>query len=240
MPARPVQWVDPSQAAQAALRAWLQGKPPEEVDHLLAGIPLRSPFGPLRLILKSLITPSDAAGKARGLLAMVPAGSIFSAARAAAEATLADDPADLLAGWSVLRPAQRAFVAEIRGLPPPPTALLNQILDAERRGPAALFTLLIKPGLPLPEDDLRTACLNLLPAIPQYLQQFNRRFEPLSAVGAQPCARSGGRVARRLAAGTELLGWRGRGPVAAADARRAPRTGGGAAPPGGSGTETPG
>ena len=57
--------------------AWLQGKPSDEVDHLLARIPLRSPFGPLRLILKSLITPAEAAGKARGLLAMIPAGSMF-------------------------------------------------------------------------------------------------------------------------------------------------------------------
>ena len=73
-------------------------------------------------------------------------------------------------------------MAEIRGLPPAPTALLTQIIEAERRSPAALFTLLVKPGLPLPEDELRTACLNLLPAIPQYLDQFNRRFEPLSVL----------------------------------------------------------
>jgi hypothetical protein len=63
-----------------------------------------------------------------------------------------------------------------------PTALLNQIIEAETRGPVALFTLLIKPGLPLPEDELRTACLNLLPAIPEYLKQFNRRFEPLTVL----------------------------------------------------------
>ena len=173
---------DPSHAAQTALTAWLQGKPSDEVDHLLARIPLRSPFGPLRLILKSLITPVDAAAKGRSLLTMIPAESMFSAARAAAEATLADDPADLLAHWNVLRPAQRAFVAEIRALPPTAAALLNQILEAESRGPAALFTLLVKPGLPLPEDELRTACLNLLPAIPEYLKQFNRRFEPLTVL----------------------------------------------------------
>jgi cellulose synthase operon protein C len=169
-------------AAQAALTAWLQGKPSDDVDHLLRRIPLRSPFGPLRLILKSLVTPADAAGKARSLLAMVPAGSMFTAARAAAEATLADDPAELLARWSRLRPAQQTFVAETRGLPPTSIALLNQIAEAERHGPAALFTLLIKPGLPLPADELRTACLSLLPTIPEYLKQFDRRFEPLSEV----------------------------------------------------------
>jgi cellulose synthase operon protein C len=168
------------EAARAALAAWLQGKSSDEVDHLLTRIPLRSPFGPLRLILKGLITPSDAAGKALGLLTMIPAGSMFTAARAAAEATLADDPGHLLARWSRLRPAQQAFVAETRGLPPTATALLSQITEAERHGPAALFTLLVKPGLPLPADELRSACLNLLPAIPEYLKQFDRRFEPLS------------------------------------------------------------
>ena len=42
--------------------------------------------------------------------------------------------------------------------------------------------MLIKPGLPLPEHDLRIACLNLLPEIPDYLTQFERRFGPASAV----------------------------------------------------------
>jgi cellulose synthase operon protein C len=174
--------VDPSRAAQAVLHAWLQAKPSDEVEALLTRIPLRSPYGPLRLILKSLIMPSEALEKALGLLTMIPAGSMFASARAATEATLVVDPTHLLARWSHLRPAQQAFVAEVRGLPPPGTALLNQILDAERRGPAALFALLVKPGLPLPADELRTACLDLLPAIPHYLQQFDRRFEPLSAV----------------------------------------------------------
>ena len=38
--------------------------------------------------------------------------------------------------------------------------MLSQIVEAERRGAAALFALLVKPGLPLPEHDLRIACLN--------------------------------------------------------------------------------
>jgi cellulose synthase operon protein C len=170
------------EGSHAALTAWLQGKPSDEVDHLLSRIPLRSPFGPLRILLKSLIAPADTTEKALSLLTMIPPGSTFTAARAAAEASLSDDPAVLLARWSLLRPAQQAFVAETRGLPPTATALLNQITEAERHGPAALFTLLAKPGQPLPADELRTACLNLLPAIPEYLKQFDRRFEPLSEV----------------------------------------------------------
>ena len=60
--------------------------------------------------------------------------------------------------------------------------MLSQIVEAERRGAAALFALLVKPGLPLPEHDLRIACLNLLPEIPDYLTQFDRRFGPASTV----------------------------------------------------------
>jgi cellulose synthase operon protein C len=171
-------WAEQTRAAQAALQAWLQRSPPDEVDRLLGCIPLRSPFGPARLILKSLITPPDAAAKARALLAMVPAESTFAAARDAAEAALTDDQ-DLLDRWTGLRPAQQQFVAETRGLRTEATALLNRLLDAERHGPAALFGLLIRPGSPLPEDGLRTACLNLLPAIPQRLPEFERRFGAL-------------------------------------------------------------
>ena len=157
-------WAAQNRAAQAALRAWLQGEPEDAVDRLLGGIPLRSPFGAMRLILKSLITPHDAA-KARALLAMVPAGSIFAGVRDAAEAARADDQ-DLLGQWARLRPAQQQFAAEMRGLPRDRLGLLNQILDAERRGPGALLSLLTRRGLPLPEDELRAACLNLLPAAP--------------------------------------------------------------------------
>ena len=165
-----------------ALDAWLQGKPSDEVDHLLSRIPLRSSFGPLRLILKSLITPSDARGKALGLLAMVSPDSSFAPVAAAATAALTDDPAALLARLSGLRPAQQAFAVETRGVPPAASAMLSQIVEAERRGAAALFALLVKPGLPLPEHDLRIACLNLLPEIPDYLTQFDRRFGPASTV----------------------------------------------------------
>jgi tetratricopeptide (TPR) repeat protein len=173
-------WSELSQAAAAALGAWVEAKPSAEVDALLARIPLRSPFGALRLILKSLTTTEDASGKARGLLALIPATSMFAAAGAAAEAALAADSAALLDRWSDLSPAQQTFVAETRGLPPAAAGLLGHILDAERRGPAALFALLVKPGLTLPEADLRTGCLDLLPQVPACLSQFERRFAPLS------------------------------------------------------------
>jgi hypothetical protein len=173
-------WLETSRAAEAALAAWVEGKRPEEVDALLARLPLRSPFGLLRLLLKSLIMPAEAAEKTRGLLDMIPATSVFAAFREAAEAALAADSAALLDRWNSLSPAQRAFVAETRGLSTAATGLLNQLLEAEKRGPAALFAVLVKPGLPLPEADLRAACLNLLPQAPACLPQFERRFAPLS------------------------------------------------------------
>jgi hypothetical protein len=77
-----------TKAAQAAFQTWLQGGAADGLDSLLGGIPLRSPFGPLRLILKSLTNPPDAAAKSRALLAMVPPGSAFPGARTAAEAEL--------------------------------------------------------------------------------------------------------------------------------------------------------
>ena len=155
--------------------------------------------GRCALILKSLTMPADASGKALGLLRMIPETSMFAAVRTAAAATLETDAAALLERWGDLSPAQRAFVAEMRGLPPAATGLLGQILETEQRGPGALFALLVKPGLPLPADDVRTACLNLLPQVPACVPQFERRFAPLSALER----------ARVLALAAELQGnWR--------------------------------
>jgi tetratricopeptide (TPR) repeat protein len=174
-------WAEHTRAARAAIQAWLQGNSADDVDRLLGGIALRSPFGPVRLILKSLIAAPDTAAKARALLTMVPAKSAFAGARDAAETALAEGQ-DLLDRWGRLRPAQQQFVAETCGLPRDATALLNQIQDAEQRGQAALFGVLTRRGLPLPEEDLRAACLNLLPAIPERMPQFEQRFGPLSVL----------------------------------------------------------
>lgn len=173
-------WAELAHAGQAALGAWVQRKPSEEVGALLGRIPLRSSFGPVRLILKSLLA-RDAPEKVLGLLRMIPAGSVFAGFRAAAEAVLADNAATLLERWAGFSQAQRNFVAEVRGIPPAATGLLQQTLEAERRGPAALLTLLLRPGLPLADDTLRAACLDLLPASPNAIQQFERRFGRLPA-----------------------------------------------------------
>jgi len=174
-------WAEQCNAARAALHAWVKDGTREELDGLLGRIPLRSSFGPLRLILKALSTPTSSAEKARALLAMISADSTFAGLRAAAEAVLADGR-DLLDLWPRLRPMQQQFVGEMRGLPQGATALLNQLLDAERRGPSSLFNVLVRRPLSLPEADVRAACLNLLPAVPDRMHEFQKRFGALSAL----------------------------------------------------------
>jgi cellulose synthase operon protein C len=176
------EWINMSRAAYAALGAWVQGKPPSEVESLLTHIPLHSPFGALRVILKCLVLPQDASTKAAELLKRIPVGSVLGGFRAAVEAALINDAGALLEQWTSLSREQQTFVAEIRGLPANATERLSQILAAERLGPGALFALLIRSGLPMPSDTLRVACLDLLPLVPGSMQQFERRFGPLSGL----------------------------------------------------------
>jgi len=174
-------WAAQCNAAHTALYAWVNGSPSEELYGLLGRIPLRSSFGPLRLILKALITPSSNAEKARALLAMVSADSTFAGLCAAARAALADSR-ELLERCARLRPMQQQFVCEIRGLPQGSAALLHQLLEAEGRGPSSLFSFLLRRPLPFPEADIRAACLNLLPAVPDRLHEFQKRFGALAAL----------------------------------------------------------
>lgn len=173
-------WAALVQKAAEALRAWTDGQPAEAVEQRLAALPLRSIVRPLRLILKALITGRENAGKSAELLGMVPADGVFGPLATAARMTLTADPEAMLAGWGQLSAAQQSFIAEARGLPDEAPALLNQILDAERRGPAALFSLLIRQPAPLSRADLRAACLDLLVQIPAQMPQFERIFGPLS------------------------------------------------------------
>lgn len=176
------EWATMSRAAHGALAAWVERKPPCEVASLLTRIPLHSPFGPVRVILKCLVMPQDGPEKATGLLQRIPQTSVFSGFRTAAEAALMNDAAALLERWCGLSRQQQTFVAEIRGLPAGATERLSQILAAEQLGPAALFAMLIRPGLSVPTDSLRAACLELLPLIPGSMPQFERRFGSLSGL----------------------------------------------------------
>ena len=173
-------WAALVQQAAEALSAWTQGQLPEEVERRLAALPLRSVVRPLRLILKALITGRENAGNAAELLGLVPADGVFGPLATAATMALTADAEAMLAGWGQLSTAQQSFIAAARGLPAAAPALLSTILDAERRGPAALFSLLIRQPAPLPRADLRAACLDLLVQVPAQMPYFERVFGPLS------------------------------------------------------------
>ena len=49
------EWIAAANAARKALAALTAGKHPDEIEPFIAAIPPRSPFGPVRLIVKSLI-----------------------------------------------------------------------------------------------------------------------------------------------------------------------------------------
>ena len=173
-------WATLLQHGAEALRAWTESQPAAAVEQRLQALPLRSALRPLRLILKALITGRENAGKSAGLLDRIPADGVFGPFAAAAKMTLTADPEAMLADWSQSSAAQQSFIAEARGQPANSSALLNQILDAERRGPAALFALLIRQPAALPRADLRAACLDLLVQLPAQRPQFERVFGPLS------------------------------------------------------------
>lgn len=168
------------EAASAALHAWSAGAPAEVVERHLAALPVRSAFRPLRLILKALISSGGKAAKAASLLAMVPGDGAFAPLAEAAGMVLDDDPQALVAGWNTFSAAARGFIAEVKGLPAEASGLLDRITEAERRGPAALFALLIRRPAGLPEAELREACRELLVRVPKQTGAFEKAFGPLS------------------------------------------------------------
>ena len=172
-------WFEAANAAREALNAWIEGKSEEEIDPLLARIPMRSPFKALRLIVKSLLTAPHDQERARRLLDGVAAQSPFAPLRLAVEASFPGEPADILDRWSRASAAQRSFTIEACGGPAASSQTLNQLLKAENSGPAALFAFLLKQAANLPEREARGACLDLLPRLPDRIAQFEKTFGPL-------------------------------------------------------------
>ena len=173
-------WVEHAAAAQQSLTAWIEGKPPQEIDLLLSRIPLRSAFGGLRLILKSLMTAPNNPARARQLLHGISRRSVFATFRFAIEAALPGEPAEPVARSSPWSRTQQVFAVEVKGLPSSASQSLAQLVKAERNGPGALLSFLASQTGTLPADEVKSACLNLLPQAPDRLQQFERTFGPLS------------------------------------------------------------
>ena len=174
-------WREIAVAARAALAAWCDGAPAEEVNWRLNAISLRSAFRPLRLLLKGLITAPDDADRARQVLETIPPGSPFHPLRQAVTVAMRREMALEADAWNRLTPAQQTFVAETNGLAAPAAQFLARLAAAERGGPGVLFNFLLKQN-DLPQADLRNACLNLLPQVPDRMAQFEKSFGALPLV----------------------------------------------------------
>ncbi len=181
-PARPeppeaARWRELAATSRAALAAWVDGASPEEMDRHLKRISLRSAFRPIRLLLQSLTTVPLDPERTRRRLETIEPGSPFFPLRQAVEAAVgAGLDAD---AWHRLTPTQQAFAAETGGLQAAAVQSLGRLSAVARGGPAALFAWLLKQA-DLPQAEVKSACLNLLPQIPDRVPQFEKSFGPLS------------------------------------------------------------
>ena len=132
----------------------------------------------MRLIVKSLLTEDPA--KARRLLDGVLADFAFGPLRLAAEAALPGEPAEVVGRLSRASAAQRAFALDQLGGSASGSPLLARLLDAERGGPGTLFTFLSKQATSFPAADVRNACFNLLPEVPDRVALFEKSFGKLT------------------------------------------------------------
>ncbi len=180
-PPEAARWRGLAAASRDALTAWTDGASADEIDRHLNRISLRSAFRPIRLLLKSLITlPPDPERIGRLLQAIAP-DSPFFPFRQAVEAAMRAGAGLDAAAWRRLTPAQQAFAAETGGLPAEAAQSLDRLSAAARGGPASAFAWLLKQA-DLPDAEVRSACLNLLPQIPDRVPQFEKRFGPLPKV----------------------------------------------------------
>jgi len=178
-PSEQTRWLELAAVAREALATWVNGASAEEMDRQLSRISLRSAFKPARLLLKCLTAGPQDADRTRQLLETIRPGSPFFPFKQAVEAAVIGGSALDAGGWARLAPVQRTFVAETRGLPAEAAELLVRFSEAARIGPGALFAYLLKQP-DLPQTEVRSACLNLLPQIPDRLPQFEKSFGPLS------------------------------------------------------------
>ena len=171
-------WRELAIASREALAAWVDGATTEEMDRHLERISLRSAFRPIRLLLKCLATLPPDPERTRRLLEAIGPGSPFFSFRQAVEAAVRAGPGLDADAWHRLTPAQQAFAAETGGLQATSVQSLGRLSAAARGGPAALFAWLLKQA-DLPQAEVRSACLNLLPQLPDRVPQFEKSFGPL-------------------------------------------------------------
>ncbi|MDO9712584.1 tetratricopeptide repeat protein [Paracraurococcus lichenis] len=175
-------WLEVAAASRRALETWAHGAPAEEVELHLSRISLRSAFRPVRLLLKAILGGPQEANRSRQLLQGIARTSAFAGLRDATEAAIGE--AIDARAWDRLTPAQQAFAAELRGLSGPAAQFLTGSAEAERGGAGPLFSFLLRQSS-LPQTEVRSACLNLLPQLPDRLPQFEKTFGPLTALERQ-------------------------------------------------------
>jgi tetratricopeptide (TPR) repeat protein len=182
-PARPdppeaARWRELAAASREALAAWSDGASVEEIECHLNRISLRSAFRPIRLLLKSLVTLPPDPERTRRMLETIEPGSPFHPFRQAVEAAVRTGPELDADVWRRLTPTQQAFAAETGGVPAASVQSLDRLSRVARGGPAALFAWLLKQA-DLPQAEVKSACLNLLPQLPDRMAQFEKSFGPL-------------------------------------------------------------
>ena len=175
-----IRWRELAVAARGALEAWCTGAGEQEIDQRLNAISLRSAFRPLRLLLKSLITMPSDPERTRQVLETIPPGSPFYPLRQAVALAVGRENSPDASAWNRLTPAQQTFVADTLALPATGSQFLARLAAAELAGPGPLFSFLIKQT-DRPPLDIRNACLNLLPKIPDRIAQFEKSFGVLSS-----------------------------------------------------------
>jgi tetratricopeptide (TPR) repeat protein len=173
-------WAQSAAAAQQSLAAWVEGKPAHEIEPLLSGIPMRSAFRPLRLILKSLITAPTDPARARQLLEGIGRQSPFACWRDAVAAALPQEAQKPSTNAAPPSRAQCLFAAEVKGLPASGSQLLAEFVKAERGGAAALMSFLTSHAAAVPATEAKSACFNLLPRAPDRLRQVESTFGSLA------------------------------------------------------------
>ena len=177
-PPEAARWRALAAASRDAVAAWVNGAAADEVDRRLKLISLRSAFRPIRLLLQCLMATPANPERTRRLLETITPDSAFFPWRQAVEAAIQAGPGIDANAWSHLTPPQQAFVAETGGLPAEAVQSLSRLSAEVRGSPGALFAWLLKQT-DLPQADVRSACLNLLPRVPDRVAQFENRFGKL-------------------------------------------------------------
>lgn len=164
-------------AAQEALRAYVQGEPEDRVREALKNISIRSPYRDWRQILAALLKLETAPAEAKTLVERIAPGSPYQGLAEIIRACAAENPARALLA---LDPIQRELAGSLLGLNQGQMKLLKDWtrLDTHPSEKASFDFMIANQGA-LDAESVRRAALALLPAYPAGLKVYSRVFGPL-------------------------------------------------------------